>query len=105
MNKVRILPGRLMRWGGFALHRDESTDTFRARSNEFEWEVDASMDDSDEYEARVSYKGVKVASGAGSPRVAALDTALKNLVMLSEKVHKEVALRVMGQGGNKNHKA
>lgn len=98
-----ILPGRLLEWSNLKLQRDSNADCFRAVSGPFEWEVDASMDiDDDQYEARVSYKGVKIAIGRGKTRFAALSDALTNLSALEAQSATEVVKRREATRANKN---
>jgi hypothetical protein len=94
---VVLLPGRTMTWGGLVLYRDSSSDYFRSKTAPFEWEVDASLDDDDEYEARVSFQGVKLAVGKGSARQTALMSALQNLEILVSAIGDEIAARREGR--------
>jgi hypothetical protein len=98
------LQGNVLEWCGLKLLRTPPEDYFEARGGPFEWEVDASLDEDDEYEARVSWKGVKLVSGRGTTRHAALTNALQELAVLESKIGNEVAARKEGSRVfKKNH--
>lgn len=99
-----IPPGNVVRWCGLYLERDEKTDCYRARAKEFEWEVDVTLNDDDEYEARASHKGVKLAQGSGKTRPAALTAALQNLSRLESLIGNEAFTRREGGRAFKNRK-
>lgn len=90
---VVVLPESVMDWGGMKLHRTASLDYFESKTAPFRYEVDASLDDDDEYEARVSFRGVKIVAGRGNTRQAALTKALQELKILELNIGAETAAR------------
>jgi hypothetical protein len=90
-----IVPGTVLDWNGMKMKRESMGDSYKARNGNFEWEVDAYMDaDDDQFEARVTYKGsLKVATGKGDTRFAALSAALTNLAELEARIATEVISR------------
>jgi hypothetical protein len=98
-----IPPNHLVNWCGLLLQKDPQTDTLRARDGDFEWEVEATMNDDDEYEARVSHKGIKLAMGAGKTRHAALTQALQGMSVLETKLGNQAFARREGGRAYKNN--
>lgn len=105
MQNLRVIPpGNLVRWCGLLFQRDEKTDCFRALTRDFEWEVDSTFNEDDEYEARVSYKGVKLTSGCGKTRPAALTAALQHMGRLESALGNEAFSRRAGGRAYKGSK-
>lgn len=82
----------MFEWSGLKFQKDEKTDSFRVIIDQFEWEVEAHPHD-DEYDARVTYKGVKLASGSGKTRHAALSAALSGLQKVEAAISTQVVRR------------
>ena len=99
-----ILPGNTVRWCGLALKKDEWEDCFRAQNGDFEWEVDATLNEDDEYEARLSFKGVKLMTGKGKTKPAALTAALQSLSRLESQIGNETFARRVGGRAYKSSK-
>lgn len=82
-----IPPNNLLSWRRLLLKRDDKRDTLHARSGEFEWEVETSLnEDFNEYEARVYLKGLKLASGRGKTQQEALTETCNNLEKVETKI-------------------
>lgn len=99
-----ILPSDTIQWCGLVLKKDDWSDCFRVRNGDFEWEVDASFSEDDEYESRVSFKGVKLTCGKGKTKPAALTAALQSLGRLESQIGNETFARRAGGRAYKNSK-
>src|SRR5262245_37677064 len=96
MQKVVELVENEIEWCGLKLRRESGEDYFKSRGRPFEWEVDATPDEDDGYAARVYFNGVKLASGRGSTRYAALTKALQWLSNLETQIGNETYTRREG---------
>ena len=101
MEEVTVLQLEVITWGGMKLHHVAKEGQYKSRGRPFEWEVDDHIDDDGEYEARVYFKGVKIASGEGKTRPAALTQALQRLSSLESSIATEMHAR---KDGNRTYK-
>lgn len=91
-------------WHGLKLWRKLPGDYFRSKGRPFEWEVDASPDEDDEYQARVYWNGIKLASGKGIDRHAALTQTMQELSRLETQIGNELHTRRKGARGDEQKK-
>lgn len=91
-------------WCGLRLLRKSGEDYFKSEGRPFEWEVDASPDEDEEYSARAYWNGIKLASGRGTSRHAALTQAMQEVSRLETQIGNELHTRREGARAFKQKK-
>lgn len=88
-----------IKWGGLTLKLDEKHNCYRHVGEKFDWEVDAALDEDDQYHARIHHFGVKLAAGTGKTRNLAFESALRGLIRQKIAAEKEIMNRIKGLRG------